>query len=52
MSRFSIKPQEKSFKTIGSRHNSMTEICCAIFKYKNEIKSVEIIDLKFGSSLK
>ena len=30
----------------------MTEMCRALFKYENEGKSVEIIDLKFGSSLK
>ena len=51
MSEFFIKPQ-KRFKIIGSRDNSMTEICCALFKYENEIKSVEIFDLKFDGSLK
>ena len=30
----------------------MTEICCEIFKYKNEKKSVDIIDLQLGSSFK
>ena len=30
----------------------MTEFCRALFKYKNEKKSVEIIKLQIGSSLK
>ena len=39
-------------ENIDSRHNLVTEMCLALFKYENEIKYVEIIDLKLGSSLK
>ena len=33
-------------------HNSMTKLCCALSKYKNETKPIEIIDLQHCSSLK
>ena len=36
----------------GSQHNWMTEKYCALFKYENEIKLVEIIYLQLFSSLK
>ena len=51
VSQFSIKVFKYIFNFF-SRHNSMTEMCCAIFKYENEKKDAEIIDLQLSSSLK
>ena len=36
----------------SKRHNSMTKLCYALFKYEMKEKLVEIIDLQLCSSLK
>ena len=35
-----------------SQHNSMTEMCRALFKYEKKFKLVDIIELQLGISLK
>ena len=48
----SYKTVSRLFKNICSRHNSMTEICCALFKYENEKTSVLFVYLQLGHLLK